>query len=428
MEAESHEQLREAQRNSLRQLLKVLIPDNAFYTPRLRASHLVPQTVTLEAYFSQMPFTLRADWVADQVASPPYGTNLTFPQDIYTRISRTSGTTGRPMTWLDTQETWNVMLDNWREVYHSAGITPWSRVFFAFSFGPFLGFWTAFDAASRIGCLCIPGGALTTVARLQLMIDAEADVLCCTPTYALRLAQVAAEEGMDAAHFSVGTVIVAGEPGGSIPSIRERIAADWIGANVVDHHGMTEVGPVTYQCPKEPGVLHVLEHSFLAEVIQPGGTDPTPDRELGELVLTTLRRNGSPLLRYRTGDLVQAERHTPCACGCSLLRLVGGIRGRVDNMVTVRGVNVFPSAIDAVVGEMASIMEYQVDVRQGAAMQEISLRIEPSPDVEDPEEVRDGLEHRLRDAFALRIPVKLVEPGSLPRFELKANRWNVGAS
>src|SRR5687767_12322925 len=242
----------------LRQLLTQLSPHNRFYAPRLRAARLNDGVANLHDFFQRMPCTTKKELLEDQVAHPPYGTNLTYPLERYTRFNQTSATTGTPMRWLDTPESWEWMLDNWEQVYRAADIERGDRVYFAFSFGPFLGFWTAFESAGRLGCLCIPGGGLSSSARLRAMIDNQATVLCCTPTYAIRLAEVAEEEKIDLSASALKALIVAGEPGGSIPATRACIERHYPGARVYDHHGMTEVGPVSFECPRRPGVLHII--------------------------------------------------------------------------------------------------------------------------------------------------------------------------
>ena len=194
---------------------------------------------------------------------PPFGTNLTYPLTCYTRFHQTSGTTGQPLRWLDTPASWEAMVENWMDVFRAATIGAADRVYFAFSFGPFIGFWMAFESAERLGCLCLPGGGLSSVARIRAILENAATALCCTPTYAIRLGEVAAEEGIDLAESNVRRIIVAGEPGGSIPATRRHIEQLWPGARVFDHHGMTEVGPVTYECPVVPGVLHVIERGHI---------------------------------------------------------------------------------------------------------------------------------------------------------------------
>jgi phenylacetate-CoA ligase len=414
-EIESH------QLELLRGLITELIPGNKFYTRKLEAAGVWFDVATLADFSARFPLTTKAELVADQQAHAPYGTNLTYPLNCYTRYHQTSGTSGMPLRWLDTNESWAAMTESWAEVFRAAGATAGDRVMFAFSFGPFLGFWLAFAAAEQLGCLCLPGGGLSSVARLRLMRDNQANILCCTPTYVLRLAEVAATERIDTATLGVKTIIVAGEPGGSIPATRAKLESLWPGARVFDHHGMTEVGPVTYECPKQPGVLHVNESAYYAEVIDPNTDQPALE---GELILTTLTRTGSPLLRYRTGDLVKCEaRSAKCECGRAALRLPGGIIGRVDDMVIVRGVNIYPAAVEEILRRFPDVAEYQVHVTKSAAMAELRLEVEPRDQCADVRGLMAEVRQALEAAFHLRIPVEAVPPGALPRFEMKARRW-----
>ncbi|MEK7685725.1 MAG: AMP-binding protein [Verrucomicrobiota bacterium] len=425
----------------LRRLLSALVPANLFYTQKLKAAGIGPEIESLKDFTARFPFTTKQELVGDQKEHPPYGSNLTFPPERYTRYHQTSGTSGAPLRWLDTPESWDWMVRNWAEVFRAAGVQSGDRVFFAFGFGPFIGFWLAFEAASQIGCLCLPGGGLSSTGRLRVILDNGATVLCCTPTYALRLAEVAAEEKIDLTKARVRTLIVAGEPGGSIPATRARLAQLWPGACVFDHHGMTETGPVSYECPAHPGVLHVMESAFIAEIIDPATAKPVEPGTIGELVLTNLGRTGSPLLRYRTGDLVKAalprsQPATPagrsgtgslnprlCACGRSDLALEGGILGRCDDMVVVRGVNIFPSAVEDIIGAGGGVAEYQVLVTAQGSLAEMSVCIEPAAGCLDTAALSRRLEKAFEIAFALRVPVTVVPPGSLPRFEMKARRW-----
>jgi len=226
----------------------------------------------------------------------------------------------------------------------------------------------------------------------------------------------------------VKTIIVAGEPGGSIPTMRAKLEALWPGARVFDHHGMTEVGPVSFQCPACPGVLHVLESAYFAEVIDPVSGKPASS---GELVLTTLGRTGSPLLRYRTGDLVKlgtrnSELGTPCACGRHELALEGGILGRTDDMIVVRGVNIYPTAVEKILRGFKDVAEYRVHVSQARALTEMRVEIEPLANCRDAAGLISKVAKAFETAFTLRVPVTAVATGALPRFEMKAQRWVVG--
>ena len=418
-----------AQLAQLRALLSALLPANSFYAQKLSAAGISADLASLEEFSRRVPFTAKPELADDQRAHPPHGTNLTFPLARYTRCHQTSGTSGAPLRWLDTPESWAWMLDNWAEVFRAAGVTRADRIFFAFSFGPFLGFWTAFESALRLGCLCLPGGGMNSIARLRTILDHEATVLCCTPTYAIHLAEVAAQEKISLATSKIKTIIVAGEPGGSIPATRQRLEQLWPGAHVCDHHGMTEIGPVTFECPARPGVLHVIESAYFAEIINPQTGQAVASGEIGELVLTNLGRTGSPLLRYRTGDLVQPATLNsklevpPCSCGRFDLALEGGIRGRTDDMVVVRGVNVFPGAVEEIIHACGGVSEFRVRIVQVRALAELSVEIEPLADCADPRALARQLEGAFDNAFALRVPVTTVASGTLPRFEMKARRW-----
>jgi phenylacetate-CoA ligase len=404
--------IRASQWDRLRAVLDTILITNPFH--RKRIGHL--SFDSLEEFTERCPLMTKRMIVADRESNPPYGTNQSYPIENYTRFCQTSGTTGPPLTWLDSRDDWNSMLAAWQLIYDHADLEPGEdRLFFPFSFGPFLGFWTAFDAATRMGCLAIPGGGMSSTARLRTLIDSEAEVLCCTPTYAVRLAEAAPHETPN-----LKTIIVAGEPGGSVPGTRALLERLWPGTRIVDHHGMTETGPVSYECPHRKGVLHIIEDFFYAEIVDPHTGAPLPQGARGELVLTNLGRTAAPVIRYRTGDIVQPDTN-PCPCGSKELALVGGILARRDDMVVIRGVNVYPSAIEDVIRACGGVAEYRAEITTVRAMTEISLKIEPDPNAAD--DLSHRLESGLRDALGLRIPTEIVEPGTLPRFEMKARRW-----
>ncbi len=409
----------------LRSLIGAIERDNPFWSARLKSTGVDRHIASLEAFATRLSLLSKADLAADQKAHPPYGSNLTHPVDQYVHLHQTSSTTGEPLRWLDTADDWNWLLDGWQTIYEAAGIGAADRMFFPFSFGPFIGFWMAWDAAARMGSLCISGGAMNTATRLRAILANEVTAICCTPTYAIRLGQAAQDEGINTADAAVRCIVVAGEPGGSVPAIRKRIEQLWPTARVFDHHGMTEVGPVTFECPQRPGVLHVNEGMYFCEIIDPatGGIQSTAAGVEGELVITTLGRSGSPVLRYRTGDIVHGETDGICACGRRTMRLIGGIIGRSDDMVVVRGTNLYPSALDAILGAFADIVEYRAEVGTQNGMTELQLRVEPGRHVDDPAALCQRVEQAIRNAWNLRVPVRAAQVGELPRFELKARRW-----
>jgi phenylacetate-CoA ligase len=313
------------------------------------------------------------------------------------------------------------MLDCWKRYYDIAGVKRSDRLFFAFSFGPFLGFWTGFEAACQLGCLCLPGGGMSSSARLRFLLDNSANVMLCTPSYALHLAEVAGSEGIDLRSGLVRKLIVAGEPGGSIAGTRARIEEAW-NARVFDHHGMTEIGPVSIECQNNPAGLHVLESEYIMEVIDPQTEQAVPAGQTGELVLTNLGRTGSPLIRYRTGDLVNVEAQL-CSCGLPFRRLAGGILGRVDDMITVRGNNVYPAALEATLRQWPEVVEFRVEARQDKELASLHIDIEPAT-VEQGRGLAEKVQDTIRTQYLFRPEVTVVAPGTLPRFEMKAKRFH----
>lgn len=409
------ERLADLQHRKFGRLISEILASNQFYQGKIGDSALDPEAGRLE----QLPLTTRSEIERDQLDHPPYGSLLTYPLEQYTRLHETSGTSGAPLRWLDTKESWNWLKHCWCIVYRGAGVTAEDRLIFPFSFGPFIGFWAAFEAATDLGNFCLPAGGMTTTARLEYMLDHAVTVVCCTPTYALRMAEVADREGIDLRSSSVRLLIVAGEPGGSIPAVRSRIEEDWC-ARVIDHVGMTEIGAYGFECVEAPGGLHVIESEFVAEVIDPTTCEVLPDGRVGELVLTNLGRRGSPLIRYRTGDQVVLTRDR-CRCGRWFARIEGGIRGRLDDMLIIRGNNVFPSAIEGLLREYREVVEYRLVVDRAGSMADLHIEVEPDPK-RDAGDLAQRIETSVRDRFHFKPRVTLVSAGSLPRFEMKARR------
>jgi phenylacetate-CoA ligase len=391
--------IKSLQLSKLRAGLRDVLATNPFWRSRLH-------DVAGWDDFERLPLTTKADLVADQAAHAPFGTNLTYPLERYVRLHQTSGSSGNaPLRWLDTSDSWEWWERIWAEhVYAAAGVTAADRVFFAFSFGPFVGFWSAFGGAQRLGALCISGGAMSSEQRVRNIAEVGATVLLSTPTYALRLADVARLLGVEPS--SVRTTIHAGEPGASIPATRTAIESAW-SAVAYDHTGMTELGPTGFSCSARDGV-HLVESEFIFEVSAEG-----------ELIATNLGRWGMPLFRYRTGDRVVVSRE-PCPCGSPFMKVVGGIQGRVDDMFTVRGVNLFPSQVEDIVRRHPEVVEFVIEHRRERQMDEVSLLVEVSSSAAG--FAVERLEADLRQALGVRLECRVVPQGSLPRSEMKARR------
>jgi phenylacetate-CoA ligase len=327
------------------------------------------------------------------------------------------------MVILDTDEDWAWWVSTWQYVLDACEITASDRVLMAFSFGPFIGFWSAHDACLHRRCMVIPSGGMSTAARIDLIHASQPTVIFSTPSYAIHLGQEAENRGKSLRHSSVRCVFVAGEPGGSVPSVRSAIES-LFGASVMDHAGATEIGPWGFSSASGDG-LHVIESEFVAEYvpIQQGSTmqvsehslSPSGEKHLLELVLTSLGRTGAPVIRYRTGDIVCPD-FREVSGESNFVRLRGGVVGRVDDMLVVRGVNVFPSSIESIVREFPEVGEYRLIVQKSGALDELKL------EVEDRQHSPDRIAEKLLLMLQLRIEVVDVPEGTLPRSEGKSRR------
>ncbi len=419
LQSSSRAQLRERQDERLRSLLSEL-GANQFYQEKFRLAGMKMAGARGVADLARLPFTTKSELAADQDKHPPYGRLLTYPLSHYRYLHQTSGTTGRPLRWLDTQEDWETFMRCWAEVYLGAGVTAEDLVFCAFSFGPYISHWTGIDGARHVGALALSGGGMHSEQRLQAILDNRCTVLVCTPTYALHLAEVAAGLGLDLASSDIRITIHAGEPGASVPNVKRRIEAAW-GARCFDHAGATEVGAWAFDCQAEDGAIHLNELEFIFEVIDLQTGKAVAEGARGELVITTLGRAGMPVLRYRTGDLVEVTTE-PCACGRQLARIKGGVLGRADDMLSVRGVNLYPAVIDNLIRAAPSIIEYEVEIRRVSEMDDLLLKIE-TDERSSFVEVEQAILAAFRAQLNIRVSVAQAERGSLPRYEFKARRY-----
>jgi phenylacetate-CoA ligase len=415
----SRAELRARQDERLRLLLAEL-STNRFYREKFGFAGIKMSEARGAADLRALPFTTKIELAAEQLEHPPYGRLLTYPLSRYRYLHQTSGTTGRPLRWLDTAEDWETFLQCWAQVYRGAGVTENDLVFCAFSFGPYVSHWTGIDGARYVGALALSGGGMSSEQRLRAILDNRCTVLVCTPTYALHLAEVAARLGLDIRSSDVRVTIHAGEPGASVPNVKRRIEEAW-GARCFDHAGATEVGAWAFDCQADDGAIHLNELEFIFEVIDPKTCEAVEEGTRGELVITTLGRPGMPVLRYRTGDLVELTTE-PCECGRSLARIKGGVLGRADDMMSVRGVNVYPSAIDDLIRAVPSIVEYEVEIRWVSEMDDLLLKIET--DGQRPfAEVERAILAAFRAQLNIRVSVVQAASGSLPRYEFKARRY-----
>ncbi|HZE06292.1 MAG TPA: AMP-binding protein [Solirubrobacteraceae bacterium] len=374
----------------------------------------------------RLPMLSRQDWMDSQAEHPPYGELPVIGGDGAIRVHTTSGTTGRdPLRALDSRKDWAWIAEMWAYGIWGCGVRPGDTAYIAFGYGSFIGFWGLHYSMEKIGVLNVPGGAQTTEARMRQIVDFGATVIASTPTYALRLAQEAATLGIDLPGSAVTRVILSGEPAGSIPQTKALIEEQW-GAKAYDTAGMTEIGTImVFECADQPGGTHIIEDHVIEEVVDPDTLEPVGYGERGERVVTSLGRGSTPLIRYRTGDLVCKVPAATCSCGRVYDIYEGGILGRVDDMKIIRGTNVYPRAIEAIVREFPVVDEFQTVITREGVRDEITLRVELKPEAEGGN--WEGLAEMLHNKLALaheglNFRIERAAEGELPRFELKAKR------
>ena len=410
------------QLTKLRSMLQQIYGPNRFYTEKLDAAGIHPESIKTLDDLKRLPLTSKSELVQAQSDALPLGSNATFEESAYSRFHQTSGTTGTPLRVLDTPESWDWWGRCWGHVLAGAGLTENDRLFVPFSFGPFIGFWAAVEGARKINALMIPGGGRDSLQRLHLMKELGVTAMCCTPTYALRLAEVARESGFDLSQIPLRTLIHAGEPGANVPATKARIESVW-NAKCFDHAGASEIGAHSFECEVQPNGTHVTESEFIVEVLNPETQEAVPEGEQGELIITNLGRIGYPVIRYRSGDLVVLNQQK-CACGRSFARFEGGVLGRADDMVVVRGINVFPSAVENLVRQCDTVEEFRITVSTNREMGNLAIELDLSKNA-NPESARKTVDQAIQNELSLRPEISVVPSGSLPRFEMKAKRFHV---
>jgi phenylacetate-CoA ligase len=412
--------LRELQFELLRAQLERAYELVPFYRQAMRQRGLRPADIRSLEDLPLLPFTRKADF-ADNY---PFGL-LAVPKRELVRIHASSGTTGKPIVVAYTRRD----LDSWREVcvrqLVAAGVTADDTMQIAMGYGLFTGALGWHGAAELLGATVVPISAGNTRRQIMLIQDLETTVLCATPSYAIHIAEEAERMGVDLRESSLRIGIHGAEPWseGMRREIEERC-----GLKAYDTYGLSEiVGPgVSAECELQNG-LHVNEDHFLVEIVDPNTGEPLPPGAQGELVITTLTKEALPVIRYRTGDISSLS-DAPCPCGRTLARMAR-VRGRTDDMLIIRGVNVFPSQVEAALLQVQGIWpQYQIIVdRQPGSMDELEVQVELSPaaftdEIASLRRIQEEAEQALQEALGISARVRLVEPGTIERSTGKAKR------
>ncbi len=418
--------LHDLQWRKLQKLLQHVYQGSPFYRERMERANCRPDQIeSLEEYLSRFPILTRDDIMAAQAVSPPYGTLSAIDPRYATRYHQTSGSSGQPpVRTFDTARDWVWCSDMWATGLYAMGIRAADRAAVAFGYGLFIGFWGLHYALEKIGCTTIATGSFDSDKRIQLLLDQGITVVACTPTYAMRLALIAQQMGVDLAKDTqVRIVVTSGEPR---PDATKRAISEAFGAFVGDTAGMTEAATIfMFECVEEPGGAHIIETDYIEEVLDPETMRPVEYGERGVRVMTSLGREGICMLRYWTNDLVVKLPYSICRCGRTWDIYQAGIQGRHDDMRKIRGVWFVPSMVEDVVRVFPDIDEYQCVLDTIDALDTLIIQIEPRADL-------PAAEHEsLRLRFALEAKrvlsftpkVELAAPNSLPRFEMKARRF-----
>lgn len=406
-----------------RQLSRVYT-QSAFYKKKLDEAGIHPDHIQTLDDIHRIPITTKEE--LQQLQSDPknfpYGPCLALPTERVATYHQTSGTTGKPIRQADSREDWEWWIECWATFLWAQGFRPHDRVFIPFSYGVFVAFWAGHYACEKIGCEVVAGGGLSTQDRLLKLQELEATAVLCTPTYGLHMAEVAEEMGLRLADFSVNKMVCAGEPGASIPATKQRLENYW-GASVFDHAGATEGGAWGFGCLDEPSDLHINEAFFMVEILHPDTGGPVACGEEGELIITPLDRQAQPYLRFSLKDMALFSDEL-CKCGRTFARLKGGILGRRDDLTKVRGVLFSPTSVEAVVRAVDQLGdEFQVVVEKKGNLDEITLKAELKENIQITNELETHLIQELRLTSGLRFNLELVPMGTLPRFEVKAKRF-----
>ncbi|HWC78820.1 MAG TPA: AMP-binding protein [Pseudonocardiaceae bacterium] len=423
----SRPDLRALQLAKLRRVAEWAENRSPYYKRAFAAAGFHAEQLRTWADIDRIPFLTREDWMRSQTEHPPYGDLPVTGPERAIRVHTTSGTSGRtPLRALDSRKDWAWAADMWCYALWGVGVRPHDIGYVAFGYGSFIGFWGLHNGLEKIGALTVPGGAQTTRQRVNQIVEFGATVVASTPTYALRLAQEAESLGIDLRDGPVRTVILSGEPAGSIPETKALIEQRW-GAKAFDTAGMTEVSTIfMFEPADQPGGCHIIEDHFIEQVVDPETGKELGYGERGERVCTSFGRSTTPLLRYRTADLAVKAPGSRASSGRTWDLYEGGIIGRVDDMKLVRGTNVYPGAIEAIVRGFEGIEEFQIRIEHEGDRDEIRLLVETVPTMGQPawDAMAARLVVELADAHeGLRFLLQRAETGALPRFELKAKRF-----
>ncbi|WP_202797624.1 MULTISPECIES: phenylacetate--CoA ligase family protein [Protofrankia] len=400
-----------------------------FYRRRWDAHGFHPDQVrSFDDFTKRCPVITKKMLVDDQAEHPPFGSYLGIPRNDIYRIHGSSGTSGVPTMYGVARSDWDHAREIFALTHWASGVRPTDTVHFAFPFGMFFGGWAMLYAAESVGATVLPMGVADTRRHIEMIDRMGCTVVEATPTYMLHMAEVAREMGYDPAASPLRLFLSGGEPGGSIPSTRRLLLETWGLETVCDAGTSSEMFPfVTNAECSEMNGMHVYTDEVWTEIVHPDDpASPVPEGEIGNLVYTHLWRVSQPMIRFASNDRSYLTRE-PCPCGRTYPRLPRGLLGRADDMLVIRGANIFPSGIEhALRGVDGLGPEFRIRVTRQGNLDEIAVEAEVAPahsgGEEDRARLRKRTEEELRHSCLIRIPVTLVDHGTFERATLKSRR------
>lgn len=377
---------------------------------------------TWDDFYHRLPFTDKPDYVSDQEANG-YG-GLALDQRHWQQYFHTTGTTGRFLNEVFTQYEMHKAGSQYCYGMWNYGIRPKDSMFFCFDFGMWIGLWSFYWGARNLGLTIISGGGLSGLDRIRTIMELKPTIVTGTPTYLLHLAETAAAEGIDVREAGVKMLAGGGESGLSIPLTRRKLSEAWGTDQLYDAYGVGEALFIGQSCREWAGGVHVIEDVAHCYAVDPASGRPLTDPgSVGENVITSYTHLAQPFIKYRTHDLVRLDPSPDHGCGWSWMHLPGTVLGRADFMVTLRGVNVYPTAVENLIGEMPGLSNhYELHVSRREGMDRMLVKVEATLGETDLHALGVGLADHIRSHLGVRLEVEVLPPETLPRYQLKTKR------
>ncbi len=409
--------------HKLKKLCHYVYDRSPFYREKFDQAGVKPEQIkTLDDYKKRVPMTDKQDFIHLQGEQPPYGPTLSQPLEMIAHHSETSGTTGIPLAIPYSLYDSIRYGESWCYGFWAIGIRPSDSFYFAFNWGNFVGFWAAYWGVRRFGGRLISGGGLDTKGHIEAILRMKPTVLVSTPTFALRMAAVASEMGVDLAESSIKFTFHAGEPGPTaLPAMRQRLETAW-GARAGEFLGIAEIDSLA-PCNSLLDGVRVNELNVHSWVMDPDTGQEVDENDVGEHVVSSYVNSAQPLLNYRTHDLVRPQ--YSCPSGCTWIKFAGSVLGRTDFMFTVRGTNVYPTAVEKILGDSHGVSpNYELHLVHEDGNDKMRVIFEPDPGTEPAvwPAIAEAAMKNIHSGIHVRLDLEPVEPGSLPRYDLKTKR------